>query len=215
MARSSAHQTILPILHEIHHRTANEFQSVLSVLSLRRDGPEERARRIEAAFDRISHIGTLHRAIYEGANSIYFDAHCTGLVESVFGAFGRPDLKAEMQLDAVITSDLHRLILTLILVELVWNSLKHGLNRAISGSVHLKLTQETSGDVVLVVSDSSGSQYPRPLPYPRLVRLLAACVGGLVEVSGENGYVVTVRLPPAQALEARSAYDGSDIPALA
>jgi two-component sensor histidine kinase len=184
------------LLQEVHHRVANQLQSLLGLLSL---SPVRQASGgvgdAHPAVERVRHIAQLNRRIYEAPSAPSFSRHCHELCLGVLSAFGRPDIELQIEFEAEPASDAHKLTIALICTELVTNALKHSLVDGRSGFVRLKLTAEPCGTLRLISSDSARVDPSTALRVSEIVRLLAESAGGSVAVSLAHGYIATVMLP--------------------
>ncbi|KPF64164.1 hypothetical protein IP88_13950 [alpha proteobacterium AAP81b] len=192
---------------EVHHRVKNNFQVVMSLLSLQssRLGEGSAREAIDQARRRIGALALVHRLIYDTGElaSISSRTLLGALCEQLTPP---PDPVRHLQLSCSfddVPLDIDSAVpLTLWLVETVHNALTHGFAGRSEGMVttHFRIHD---GQATLIVSDDGvGFDAAAPAGGPgthglRLVRALAAQLGGSAEVTaGEaGGSVATLRFP--------------------
>jgi two-component sensor histidine kinase len=201
---------------EVHHRVKNNFQVVMSLLSLQssRLSDDNARRAIDQARRRISALALVHRQLYDTGElaSISSRALLGALCEQlqpgpVIGSM----VELHCDFDDVPLDIDNAVPLTLWMVEAVTNALHHafpgpvnGKNGPSSGVVRA-MFRFRDGTAELTISDNgigietSGDVDDRPDGQGmRLIRALASQLGGTAEVCADenSGTVATLRFVP-------------------
>lgn len=143
---------------ELQHRVANNMSVVAALLTMQRRkvtaDPSTAAKSIDEAIQRIGLMSNVHRRLYDPASgdipiARYFDELCSDLIRS-----SKLEKNIECVVDMVpVKLPPDRLMtLSLMVSELVTNSLKHAFGDRDSGIITLVLT--TAGDDMLELSVS-------------------------------------------------------------
>ena len=148
------------LLGEVNHRVKNSLQLVSSILALEaRSASENEKAKLLSAATRIQAVSAVHSSFYHGDDSktVEFSEHlkdfCAQLSES-FGTAARGiDLKVTAE-RACISAD-RAVPLSLLINELVTNSLKHGLSGETSNgfTISVSLQPTGTGRLLLVIAD--------------------------------------------------------------
>jgi two-component sensor histidine kinase len=193
---------------EVHHRVKNNFQVVMSLLSLQSSRlPEGDARyAIDQARRRIGALALVHRLVYDSGEiaSISSRTLLAALCEQLKPA-DVPDRRIvlDCKFDDVPLDIDSAVPLTLWLVETVHNAVTHGFDGRGAGQVTTQF-DASGGRATLTVSDDGIGFDPaaahdnRPGAYGlRLIRALAAQLGGNAEVVPRpgGGSIATLNFP--------------------
>ncbi|WP_232631005.1 sensor histidine kinase [Methylobacterium sp. Leaf118] len=191
---------------ELQHRVANNMQFVAALLALQKrkvaDDPGAAASALDEAQARLETISRIHRRLYDPARidqpvGQYLQELCTDLL----GATGARNIVCLVDVPP-LRFDLARLTtLSLLVVEVVTNALKHAFPGAQGGTITIRLDCLDEGMTALTIADS-GPGIPvdfdpatsRSLGF-RIVHGLAAQLGGTLTYTNENGTVVRLVFP--------------------
>jgi two-component sensor histidine kinase len=178
-------ETSRVFLQEIHHRTKNNLQLLISLLNLdvRRGAKSNQPQSMQNdAATRAKTMALVHDHIYarEAPNStrVEVDEFLDELLVLLEGSLGRSEVQLRWNIDAK-ELDVNQLTpLGLLVSELVTNSYKHGFN---DGGGELEVSFEAnSGSFQLRVEDN-GSGFTRPIDEGRTDSLGMSLVDDLVE----------------------------------
>lgn len=146
---------------ELQHRVANNLAFVSAMLRAQRkqvsEAPETAPATLDEAIRRIELMGRIHRRLYrpealEQPVGDYLRALCAELVD----ATGASGVECRVRADAV-RLDLERLTaLSLIVTELMTNSLKHAFRGRAGGAITIDLTREADKLALTVTDDGPG-----------------------------------------------------------
>lgn len=143
---------------ELQHRVANNLTFVISLLTLQKNRiatePEAAVSIFDSAVHRLGVMGRMHRRLHSAEAldqpiGTYIRALCDDLIE----ATGATNVICDVAADPV-RLDLSQLTtLSLLLAELVTNSLKHAFPKDVRGTIYIELKRLDSKNVLLAVSD--------------------------------------------------------------
>lgn len=154
---SEARERSNTLFRELQHRVANNLQFVAALLLLRKrmlDSDSPGAKALEAAHTRLEMMSRVHRRLHDPSSvdqpvEHYLEALCRDLIE----ASDAPDIRLTVRAQP-ITLDLEALMsVSLIVAELVTNSLKHAFHGRADGAIDIRLEVER-GACTLTVSDN-------------------------------------------------------------
>lgn len=190
---------------ELQHRVANNMAFVASLLALSRrraaGDPTQAMRALEEAQTRVETMSRIHRRLYDPASvnlpvGQYFQELCTDLLD----ATGAKNIVCLVDVPAV-TLDIKRLVtLSLLLAEVVTNSLKHAFDEGQTGTIAINLERLDADRFALTIKDNGRGI---PADYDpkkskslglRIIQSLTAQLGGEVTFAGEKGVGTTTRL---------------------
>lgn len=199
---------------ELQHRTANSLAFVASLLSLERQRVARDPGQAEGVFDaaiaRIDTIARAHRRLYDpAAIDQPLGAFITVLARDVLDSAGIAPAALSVQVAPPLTLDLQRrMTVSLLLTELITNSIKHGLAGRHDPQLAISLMPSARDEVTLVVQDNGpgfGEGF-RPLASQglgtRIVTGFVSQLGGSIHYSSNGGARVAVRFPIHAGLEA-------------
>jgi two-component sensor histidine kinase len=146
---------------ELQHRVANNMQFVSSLLRLQRKSigsdPEAGGRALEAAQLRLDAMAHIHRQLYDPSMvdlplGQYFQKLCT----SVLDASGAKNVVCVVEVPPV-KLDLRRMVtLSLLVTEVITNSIKHAFDAEQNGTISIRLGQDAEHYVLTVQDDGRG-----------------------------------------------------------
>jgi two-component sensor histidine kinase len=194
------------LLREQFHRFSNSFQIIAALAGQckREAGAPDTGLLVEALWDRLHALSTVHRLLATGFEMRDFASRVREIANELVRSFGRTDAVI-LRIDRFWLPEKHRFRLCLIVNELVTNALKHSLCNCAEGLLEIS-ARAFDRTVVLTVFDSNRETLHRrrTLPSPIVVGL-AESMGGAAEVIDQNGYAVRVVLPwdeqPVQVIE--------------
>jgi len=198
---SEAREHANTLFRELQHRVANNLQFVAALLRLRRktlkaDSPGALA--LEAAQTRLDMMSGVHRRLHDPtavdqAVEHYLDALCRDLI----AASDTPNIQLTVRAQAIVLSLDALMSVSLIVAELVTNSLKHAFRGRSDGAIQIDFTVER-GDYALTVADD-GPGLPDDFAQTRsgslgqgILQSLASQLHG--EICFERGPGTTARL---------------------
>lgn len=178
------------LLNEVNHRVKNSLQMVASILNLESNRSEGAAReKLIAAGARVGAIATIHSGLYldDDVTSIEIErqivALCRHLANSADCARRGIDIAVEV-LPIRLPPD-RAIGLSLVVNELVTNSLRHGFGPEGSGRIEVALRALDPGQLELTVCDNGAGAAPEGPDLQglglRLIRMAAEQFGGRVE----------------------------------
>ncbi|WAJ28593.1 sensor histidine kinase [Antarcticirhabdus aurantiaca] len=192
---------------ELQHRVANNMQFVSSLLNLQKrklaHDPASASAAIDEAKARIDTIGRIHRRLYD-PDTANRPAERTfqDLCEDVLASSDASGVRVEVSAPGFVFG-LDRLsTLSLILVELVTNSLKHAFPGGRGGLIRVVFEPAGGGRVRMTVADDgvgfdlSRLGTNRGSLGQRIVGGLATRIGGEVAYANETGAVTRLTFKP-------------------
>jgi len=201
---SAARERSNTLFRELQHRVANNLQFVAALLRLRkkmleRDSPGAIA--LEAAEDRLDMLSRVHRRLNspiaaDQPAGPYLEALCADLIKASDAPHVRLQVTAEpviLDLDALMS-------VSLIVAELITNSLKHAFPDGVEGCISVDL--RTGGQQhVLSVADN-GVGLPKNFASGRagslgqgILQGLVRQLRGTIEVEAVAGTTAKIRFP--------------------
>jgi two-component sensor histidine kinase len=193
------------LFQELQHRVANNMMFVAGLLALGRrtsaKQPEHAPAVLEEAEKRITMMSRIHRRLYDpSALDQPLERYITDLCHDLLEATGATNLVVAVDIDAP-KLDLERLMaLSLLLTELVTNSVKHGFAGRDEGTITLSLKRQGSDRLRLEVRDDGRGFEGTPTPSrggglgTLIAQNLAGQLGGVLEISGRRGVGTTTSL---------------------
>lgn len=191
------------LVREIHHRVKNNLQIISSLFQLQSDQSvnEELKVILKESQNRVDSMALIHEKLYQSNNlaKIDFGKYLQELITDIFNSYdisGEVHLKVDIEnvtlgIDSAIPC-------SLILNELISNSLKYAFTHSKNGVLRVELHQNEK-QLSLIVSDS-GIGLPENIDFYstkslglRLVRILTNQLKGTVELKRDAGttFVIT------------------------
>ncbi len=201
------------LLKEIHHRVKNNLQIISSLLNLQSQQVQDD--KVEEIFresqNRIRSMALIHEKLYRSDNlaRVKFDEYIHDLGMFLVRAYNDPDRQIRLEVRADhVDFDLDTAIpCSLIVNELVSNSLKHGFPPALCSGIDMdrricvELAWQSDRKIHLVVEDN-GVGYPTHMDFQRtgslglqLVHSLAQQLAGEIEFSNRGGARAEIAFP--------------------
>lgn len=147
------------MLKEIHHRVKNNLQVVNSLLRVQARGVSDT--RVKAMFkasqSRVITMARLHEKIYntKDLKNINVEGHFRLLIDDLISSNNlEHNIEKDFKFDDVYMSIDALLPLSLIINELITNSLKHAFSDVLSGVITVKFIQSTNNKCKLIIGDN-------------------------------------------------------------
>lgn len=143
------------LFRELQHRVANNLQFVAALLQVRKKGITDSAalQALEAAQNRLAMMSQVHRRLHDPkAIDQPVDEYLEGLCADLISASDTPDVRLTVTGEADMLSLNALMTLSLIVAELVTNSLKHAFIDRSDGSISITI-QCGDGPCILTFSD--------------------------------------------------------------
>ena len=198
--RSLAEKEVL--LKEIHHRVKNNLQLVSSMIGLQLNHVNDE--RINAilndSLNRIATMSNIHKMLYQGEDlsRIEMQPYCQRLVDSVMELFGcsKEHIKIDLNI-APVSLELDQAIpLSLIINELLTNSLKYAFEQNDDGIISMLFEEDINGLHLQVKDNGRGLPEEKPVENGSLgfevINIFTTQLGGKVEFKSYNGLTVDI-----------------------
>lgn len=143
---------------ELQHRVANNMQFVSTLLALQKrrvvGNPKEAGRLLDEAQERIEMISRIHRQLYDPEREKdSLGPYLQGLCRDLLAASGAKTIICHVDA-AAVPLDLARLTtLSLFVVEVMTNAIKHAFDEGQPGTILVALRYEGPASLVLTVTD--------------------------------------------------------------
>lgn len=203
LEQMAEHQTLL--FKELQHRVANNLASVASMLRLQRReierNPALALSVIDRADARIALMGRVHRQLYDPlAADVAVPEHIAEIVRHACEVAGRNDVSVAVDAEPVRIEISRLMTLSLLISELLTNSLKHAFAPGETGQVTVSLKRAADGRLALCVADNGRGMTARAPGESKglgtaIAKGLAVQLGGTIEVVSDGGLRTTVRFP--------------------
>lgn len=149
------------LLNEIHHRVKNNFQIIISLISLKLHNVSDKLS-VDILRDiknRIWTMSLLHENIYQSENieEIDFSEYIQMISKEIHRMYiGETDIQLNLELEPILLNIEQAIPCGLILNELLMNTFKHAFTGGLteSAEVTISLHQRGTNQVELVVSDN-------------------------------------------------------------
>jgi two-component sensor histidine kinase len=191
---------------ELQHRVANNMQFVAGLLRMQSrnvgSDPDGGARALEDAKNRLETMARIHRLLYDPAAiglplGQYFQKLCTDILD----ATGAKNVVCVAETPPV-TFDLRRLVtLSLIVNEVITNSLKHAFDKQQQGTISIMLERQPNNRYALTIKDN-GRGLPANFDFgqcrglgARIINGLAEQLGGELSFDGTRGMTTRLVFP--------------------
>ncbi|WLA74227.1 histidine kinase dimerization/phosphoacceptor domain -containing protein [Bradyrhizobium diazoefficiens] len=190
------------LFRELQHRVANNMAFVSSLLGLQRKAAERGADAtaiLDQARSRLDTMARIHRRLY--APNILdqpLTAYLDGLASDILEASGAKNVVCVVQVDHA-NLDLTKLVaLSLLINELMTNSIKHAFTGQEKGTISIRLDREAENLVLAVHDDGLGfdgqTSSDKSLG-TTIIRSLANQLGGELQWSKGRGTTVRLAFP--------------------
>lgn len=201
---------------ELQHRVANNMAFISGLLRLQKRriaaDPANAAMAFDEAVVRIETMGRVHRQLYDpAAANLALQAHLQKVCEELIRATGATGITVTVDVPALEIALDRLLPLSLLVAEIVTNSLKHAFPHGRGGNIAVTVEDGPDGARALVIRDdgiglpdayraaealgSSASTINDKGLGMRIVAGLANQIGGSISMSSDGGTVTRVVLP--------------------
>jgi len=191
------------LFRELQHRVANNMTFVASLLRLQRkaieSNPQGAGVILDQAQTRLDTMARIHRRLYDPKIvDLPLTSYLEGLAKDILEAAGARNIACLVEVEPV-KLELSRLVaLSLLVNELMTNSLKHGFVGRSGGTISIKLNREAEKLVLAVQDNGRGLAGDTPGETSlgmTIIRSLAAQLGGEVTWSSAAGTTARVSFP--------------------
>ncbi|WP_292367608.1 PAS domain S-box protein [Methanoregula sp. UBA64] len=205
------------LIMEIHHRVKNNLQIISGLIRLqsRQITSPQALDALRECETRVITMALVHESLYQSGNlaNIRAQRHITNLANTLLMSDDR-DIKVALKLDVDdIPLDMNTAVpASLIINELVINSLKYAFKGRGSGTIRIGLHQDADGFLELIVADD-GIGIPPEVDITRtnslglklVTRLVQDQLKGTVSLHSDNGTAFVMRFPPGRQQPAKEA----------
>lgn len=192
------------LLKEIHHRVKNNFQLITSLLELQSGIlTDESARQaLQDSQSRIATMSLIHTALYRGSNltKIHIEDYIQTLLDSITDLYASDNKKINIHTDfGKLELRIEQAIpLSLIINELLTNSMKYAFTNKREGNIWLSLEKNSAGFFHLKVKDD-GVGLPEGFDIAKsdglggqLVEAFTKQLGGKICITSDKGLTVEI-----------------------
>jgi two-component sensor histidine kinase len=185
------------LFREAQHRTANNLMFISAFLrgELRKaeSDREQAAQSLEEAMRRLEIFSQIHRQLSSHANG----------AETLIEASGARDVRLTMEIEPVELSFEQTMSLSLLLTEIVTNSLKHAFVERHGGRISIRMISVDDQHVLEVRDDGGGIASSVPVEAGdgkgyRILKALAAQLDGKLTVWNDEGLRTRLSFPRQQ-----------------
>ncbi len=191
---------------ELQHRVANNMQFIAALLTLQKrkvgSDPAAAVAALDEARVRLETISRIHRRLYDPDRiSLPIGQYLQELCADLLDATGAQNIVCLVDVPPT-RLDLTRLTtLSLLVVEVVTNALKHAFPQAERGTITIRLERLDAARVALTIADNGRGMPAAFDPATsrslgvRISQALAGQLDGVLTYGGERGTVVRVEFP--------------------
>lgn len=178
------------LLREIHHRVKNNMQIILSLLNLQTHHimTDEAAKIIQETENRVKALSTIHENLFQSQDltTINFQEYIWSLVRGIFFSYKiREDqIKPIIKIKGIMLNIETAVPCSLIINELVSNSLKHAFPSGKKGNIYISLQSKDNLYFLTIKDDGIG--FPEDLDFKKTESLGLQLVNSLViQIDGD------------------------------
>jgi two-component sensor histidine kinase len=191
------------LFRELQHRVANNMMFLGGLLRLQRKAieakPEMAPIVLEQAQSRLETMARIHRRLYDPQIvEAPLTSYLQGLAKDILEAAGARNIVCVVEVEPV-RLELSRLVtLSLLITELVTNSLKHGFEGRPGGTISIRLDRDADQLVLAIADDGKGLPGEAPGDGSlgaTIIRSLAAQLGGDIAWSSGPGTTARIAFP--------------------
>ncbi len=194
------------LLKEIHHRVKNNLQVISSLINLQtRYIKDDKIQEVlRESQNRIKSMALVHEKIYrsENLNEFNFTEYLKNLVSNLFRSYtSGSKVELNMDIDDIYLNLDTAIPCSLIINELVSNSLKHAFPDGLKGEISIRFHQKEDSEFRLTVSDN-GKGFPSDIDYQntdslglQLVNSLTRQLNGNISLYNDGGTTFEVVFP--------------------
>lgn len=193
------------LLREVNHRVKNNLQIVSSLLFLQSRKAKDPAiiELIKDAQRRVQTMSVIHQKLYQESqfNQVAFDAYLTDLVQQTISSYKLHDVKVATNVDIQFTdiSVDQAIPISLIIHELVTNSMKHAFTGLEEGMIavqlrkdgdHLSLRHEDDGAGIEEKENGDANQIGM-----KVIELLTQQLNGSIKIVERKPLILQIDVP--------------------
>jgi two-component sensor histidine kinase len=197
------------LLREMHHRTKNQLQLIMSLFGTQtyRESDEKLRQLFRENRDRTFAVALLHDQLYQQTDTtdtrrVVLRPYLTALLDHLRDSMGRPGITLIADL-ADATLDVQAVVpLGLIVAEAVTNAYKYAFDATQGGQIQLCFGPTEAGYRLLITDTGRGlsGNVPQPGFGLTLISDLVEQLGGTLTVDTTSGFRLIVTLPQTPAL---------------
>ncbi len=192
------------LIKEIHHRTKNNLQLILSMLNLKNDfHRDSNVRRfVERSTTQINSMAMVHQLLYstDAIDQIDFDLYLKKLIGSIYQSFydNMQSIAHTENAENCFFDMKTTISLGIIINELVFNAFKHAFPNNRSGKLSVEASIDELNNITIKVSDNGigipeqtieKESYSHGL---RIVKLLVRQLNGKIKINSDNGTSIVI-----------------------
>ncbi|MGB0895828.1 MAG: sensor histidine kinase [Flavobacteriaceae bacterium] len=196
------------LLKEVHHRVKNNLQTVTSLLSLQGrqiDNPETE-KLFKNCQNRIKSMAMIHEMLYQSQDlsKINYEEYCTKLISELIISMKGNEHNVALHIDVKdVSLGVNTSIpLSLLVNEIITNSLKYGIGGDQTGTIVFKMFKKDDKNYDILIGDD-GIGYneeisqikPKTLGLKLINRLITQLHGSIEKVKNNDGtyYAITIQ----------------------
>ncbi|MFC1670917.1 PAS domain S-box protein [Spirochaetota bacterium] len=193
------------LMKEVHHRIKNDMSTVKSLLSLQQLSSKspDAVSTLKDAQDRINVMGSIYEMLYKGEkiDIVNMQLYLKNLLSSIKRSHAINALiNMTYEIEDFEISSKMAFPIGIIINELVGNSYKYAFHDMSEGQIDIRVSKKDDKSIEIIVSDN-GKGIPREIMEKKsfgfgfvLIETYTEQFDGILDISQNNGTVVTVRL---------------------
>ncbi len=151
------------LLNEVDHRVKNNLQMIASLIVMQsRNIADPSVRRsLMSTLERVEALSAVHRRLYRSSDISCFDLaeFSRDLARDLVSASSRPDVKLELDLEALEVPADRAAPIALMVNEIVTNSLKHAFTESQPGTIALSVKRIDGHATITIEDDGIGMHH--------------------------------------------------------
>lgn len=195
------------LLMEIHHRVKNNLQIISGLIKLQAlsIGDHDAVLYLKECENRIMTMALVHESLYQSDNLAFIHAreHLQRLASNILRSEADTShINLEVDVDDISLNLDTAIPCSLIVNELLTNSVKYAFDENKSGTISVELHRDPEGILTLIIADDGRGLPPdfdiytaNSLGLKLVARLLRSQLKGTIEIDGENGAKFTLKFP--------------------
>tara|TARA_R110002020_G_scaffold57582_2_gene158277 strand:- start:2747 stop:3835 length:1089 start_codon:yes stop_codon:yes gene_type:complete len=181
---------------EVDHRVKNSLQSLASLVRLlqRQARSDETRQFLTTIHSRIEAVAALHAQLYQAdAGPVVDLARYVSILGEHLSAIAPPDVKLDIEVEAIDVASQHAVALGTLINEFVANSFKHAFPGARPGTVRIAIAGTDGGKAIRLVCTDNGVGLPGEAELARggigmkIAQVICAELRCELEVSSSSG----------------------------
>lgn len=194
------------LLREVNHRVKNNLQIVSSLLFLQSRNTKDPISKglIKEAHQRVQTMSTIHQKLYQESqfNQVDFDKYIAELIQQTISSYRLHDLHIETNIDIqYLDVKMDQAIpLSLIIHELVTNSMKHAFQDLNEGMIAVQLRREKDHLQLRYEDDGAGLDLEPEKTDPsnigmKVIELLTQQINGSIHLVTRKPLIIQISFP--------------------